>query len=360
MDRLWVRLSIAISSVIAIIFTALFLLLYATLNLPRGGLEQLVVETEMFNELWWEIPEAILKASIYASILGVAGGVIVSRQLSKPIAKMVAAARRIGAGDLDAQIELNGTREIDELASTINQMASDLKVAQERRKHMMADVAHELRTPLTVLEGNLRAALDNVYQLGEADIANLYGQTRHLIHLVNDLRELSLAEANQFPLHIEPVDIEALINDVIEAFEAIASEKGVYLQANVPTGLPMIPADEARLRQVLDNLVANAIRHTNQGDTIMVEANAGDCLQLAVTDTGDGIEHDQLDVIFDRFARAGKQRSESQTTTGLGLAISKAIVEAHGGHVQVSSDGLGKGSRFSLHIPAHANKVSLD
>ncbi|MEM7535258.1 MAG: ATP-binding protein [Chloroflexota bacterium] len=359
MDRLWVRLSVAISTVIATIFISLFLILYASLNPPNGDLEQAletaIGEWTTNDNAWWQFPEAILKASLYASILGVAGGVVVSRFISNPITELVDAARRIGAGDLDTHIELSGSREIDELASTFNQMATDLKAAQERRKHMMADVAHELRTPLTVLEGNLRAALDHVYELEEADIANLYGQTRHLIHLVNDLRELSLAEANQLPLHIESVAVADFIGELVDVFEPLASEKGVTLVANVPGALPMIQVDEARIRQVLDNLLANAIRHSHAGDTVTVDVKVDvridSHLQISVTDTGDGIEQHRLIDIFDRFARAGKQRNGTNTSSGLGLAISKAIVEAHQGSISVASDGLGLGSSFLISIP---------
>ena len=353
MDRLWVRLSVAISCVMAAIFIILFFALY--FNLPRGefeqAIEQAIMEEISTDQVWWEIPEAILKASIYASILGLAGGIVVSRFISRPITDLADAARRIGAGDLDTRIQLGGSREIDELAATFNQMATDLKAAQERRKNMMVDVAHELRTPLTVLEGNLRAALDHVYELEEADIANLYGQTRHLIHLVNDLRELSLAEANQLPLHIESVTVADFIYEIIEVFAPLASEKGITLTANVPEGWPVIQVDEARIRQVLHNLLANAIRHSHTGDTVTIDVKVDRQLQISVTDTGDGIESHRLMEIFDRFARAGKQRHATNTSSGLGLAISKAIIEAHQGSISVSSDGLGFGSCFLISIP---------
>ncbi len=357
MDRLWVRLSIAISSIIAAIFMILFFALY--LNLPRGefeqAIEQAIMDEMSTDQVWWEISEAILKASIYASILGLAGGMVVSRFISRPITDLADAARRIGAGDLETRIQLGGSREIDELATTFNQMASDLKAAQERRKNMMADVAHELRTPLTVLEGNLRAALDNVYKLEEAEIAHLYGQTRHLIRLVNDLRELSLAEANQLPLHIESITVTEFIDEIVEVFVPLASEKGITLTASISESCSVIQVDEVRIRQVLHNLLANAIRHSHTGDTVTIEVkiDLDKQLLISVTDTGDGIERHPLIEIFDRFARAGKQRNGTNISSGLGLAISKAIIEAHQGSITVSSDGLGLGSCFLISIPQH-------
>ncbi|MEM7797940.1 MAG: ATP-binding protein [Chloroflexota bacterium] len=353
MDRLWVRLSMAISSVIAVIFFALLVGFILTLNLAPEGLGQLVAETDPFREGWWGIPEAILRATLYATALGIACGMIVSRFMSHPITKLLNATRLIGDGNLDTRIQLNGVREINELASTFNQMAQDLKDAQERRKNMMADVAHELRTPLTVLEGNLRAALDDVYELEKTDIANLYGQTRHLIHLVNDLRELSLAEANQLPLLFEPVDIEQLVLEIVEMFEPVAEEKGVSLQAKVDGNLQPVEADEKRVRQVLQNLVANGIRHSHAADVVTISATLAKRLELVVADTGDGIEADQFDVIFDRFARAGLQRDTANTSSGLGLASSRAIVHAHGGTLTVTSDGIGKGSSFLISLPIY-------
>ncbi|MEM7114886.1 MAG: ATP-binding protein [Chloroflexota bacterium] len=353
MNRLWIQLSIAISSVIAAIFIILFFILF--FSFPRGqfeqAVEQAIIDDTPVEQVWWEIPEALLRASIYASILGLAGGVVVSRFISHPITNLVEAARRIGSGDLDTRIQLGGSREVDELAATFNQMATDLKAAEQRRKNMMADVAHELRTPLTVLEGNLRAAIDRVYALDEADIANLYGQTRHLIHLVNDLRMLSLAEANQLALNIQPVIMADFIEEVVEVFEPLAIDQEIDLKTSVANGLPPIKIDAERMRQVLNNLLANAIRHSHAGDTVTIDVEADKALQISVTDTGDGIESQRLTEIFDRFARAGKQRNGPDSSSGLGLAISKAIVEAHQGSISVRSNGLGHGSCFQISIP---------
>lgn len=353
MDKLWVRLSFAISSVIALIFMVIFVSLYTVFTLPELEVPAL---GDTFNALWWEIPEAILKAVVYANILGVIAGVFVSWIISKPLRKLVIATRKIGQGDLATRIDIGGSVEIDELATTFNQMAVDLKAAQDRRKQMMSDVAHELRTPLTVLEGNLRAAIDDVYDLGKADLAMLYGQTRHLIHIVNDLRELSLAEAKELILNRQPLQVDALLGEMVDMFEPFATEQSITLEVSIAPELPVVHVDVLRLRQVLQNLIANAIRHSNTNGvvTISVEASRGSldnpALQLSVQDRGDGIGADQLDMIFDRFARAGKQRADIDST-GLGLAISKAIVEAHDGKIYVQSAGVDAGATFVVEIP---------
>jgi signal transduction histidine kinase len=246
---------------------------------------------------------------------------------------------------------VRGSQEIRELAETFNKMAADLQHAETLRTNLMADVSHELRTPLTVLEGNLRAALDKVVPLDEAEIANLYGQTRHLIRLVNDLRELSLAESGQLPLEKLPTDLKALAAETVQALEPLAVEKGVTLADEVPP-LPEVSVDPFRIRQVLFNLLSNALRHTPQGGKITVKGETGSgVVVLSVQDSGEGLEPGQLPAVFDRFYRADKSRSRETGGTGLGLAIVKAIAEAHGGRAEATSAGKGQGSRFSITIP---------
>ena len=147
------------------------------------------------------------------------------------------------------RVKPHGSQEMVELAGTFNKMAADLQHAETLRNNLMADVSHELRTPLTVLEGNLRAALDHVYALDEAEIANLYGQTRHLIRLVNDLRELALAENHQLPLERQPTDLNALVAETLQALEPLAAEKGVRLadqHGRCCRNSPSIPSASAR------------------------------------------------------------------------------------------------------------------
>src|SRR5262249_4260212 len=159
------------------------------------------------------------------------------------------------------------------------------------------DVSHELRTPLTVLEGNLRAALDRVYPLDEAEIANLYGQTRHLIRLVNDLHELALAEAHLLPLDMAPTDLTLLVDETLQVFTPLADERGVTLHASMDS-LPSATVDAVRIRQVLHNLLSNALRHTPPNGEIAVSGTLDDCaIVIAVTDTGDGLEPEQLSAI---------------------------------------------------------------
>jgi signal transduction histidine kinase len=365
MNRLWIRLSLMIGGVLFLVFLMQFLAItfdQAAQRVPAGaaapGIQAPTNGRDFDGEPdQAEIARRLINFMALSLVVGLAGGVVIGRIVSTPLSNLAQAARRIGEGNLDTRVVACGSREIVELAGTFNKMAADLQHAETLRNNLMADVSHELRTPLTVLEGNLRAALDHVYALDEAEIANLYGQTRHLIRLVNDLRELALAESHQLPLERQPTDLNALVSETLQAIEPLAAERDVRLVAQVAP-LPEPPIDPIRMRQVLFNLLSNALRHTPAGGEVSVSGgvSAGsegspNEIQLTVADTGEGLEPDQLAAVFDRFYRADKSRSRETGGTGLGLAIVKAIVEAHGGRVEAHSEGKGRGSAFLVALP---------
>jgi signal transduction histidine kinase len=345
MNRLWVRLSLMISGVLFLMFFMQFL----TITLEQTGLKPDLDGPPDAPPA--EIQQRLFGFMAFSIIVGTAGGFVIGRVVSAPISNLAKAAHRIGKGELSVRVPARGSRELVDLAETFNKMAADLQHAETLRTNLLADVSHELRTPLTVLEGNLRAALDHVIPLDEAGIANLYEQTRHLIRLVNDLRELSLAESGQMSLEKQPTDINALLADTLQALEPLAVEKNIQL-LNQSAPLPEIPVDGIRIRQVLFNLLSNSLRHTPPGGSVTVTGTktAGE-IRLSVADTGEGLEPAQLAAVFDRFYRADKSRSRETGGTGLGLAIVKAIVEAHGGRVAVQSAGKGQGSAFSVSLP---------
>ena len=238
------------------------------------------------------------------------------------------------------------------LAESFNEMASKLENAESLRQNLLADVAHELRTPLTVIQGNLRAILDDVYPLEKEEIARLYEQTLHLTGLIEDLRELSHAEADRLPMHLVDVDVAALVKETAVTFTPLTQAENITLRAELLGALPTIQADKARLRQSLHNLLNNAIQHTPAGGTITLQAEHNDNqLHLRVSDNGDGIPQEHLEHIFDRFARIEKSRSRDKGGSGLGLAIVRAIANAHNGTVTVTSPGQGQGSTFTITLP---------
>jgi signal transduction histidine kinase len=191
-----------------------------------------------------------------------------------------------------------------------------------------------------------------VYALDESEAANLYEQTRHLIRLVNDLREISLAESGQLLLEKTPTDVNALILDVMQALEPLSAEKQIRMEYE-PTSPLEAGVDSIRIRQVLFNLLGNAIRHTPQEGRILIRARMDvRGMMVSIQDSGDGLTPTELASVFDRFYRADKSRARETGGTGLGLSIARAIVEAHGGTVRADSPGKGQGSTFSFSIPA--------
>lgn len=347
MNRLWVRLSLMISGVLFFMFFMQFL----SITFDRSEPTPELGAPSPMNAPPAEIQGRLIEFMFFSLVVGTIGGVVIGRVVSTPISKLAIAAQRIGKGELGVRVPEHGSQEIIELGQAFNRMAADLQQAETIRTNLMADVSHELRTPLTVLEGNLRAALDKVVPIDEAEVANLYGQTRHLIRLVNDLHELAQAESGQLPLEMVPVDLKMLIFETLQALEPLAFERGIVLSDEIPA-LPEISADPMRIRQVLFNLLSNALRHTPDGGKITVSGKTNEeNILLSIRDTGEGLDQGQLAVVFDRFYRVDKSRSRETGGTGLGLAIVKAIVEAHGGKVEAFSAGKSQGCEFSVQLP---------
>ncbi|MBI5296198.1 MAG: HAMP domain-containing protein [Chloroflexi bacterium] len=344
MNRLWVRLSLMISAVLFVVFFLQFLSI--TFDNHEVPSQSPIFETPA------EIQRRLLNFMVFSLGVGLVGGAGIAQVIVHPISKLSQAAKRLGKGELDIRVPARGSREMIELAEAFNKMAADLQQAQQSRRNLVADVSHELRTPLTVLEGNLRAVLDHVYALDESEAANLYEQTRHLIRLVNDLREISLAESGQLMLENAPTDLNALILDVMQALEPLSAEKLIRMEYE-PTSPLEGGVDSVRIRQVLFNLLGNAIRHTPQEGRILIRARMeARGMTVSIQDSGDGLTPTELASVFDRFYRADKSRARETGGTGLGLSIARAIVEAHGGRIWAESDGGGRGSVFSFFIPS--------
>ena len=296
---------------------------------------------------------SLLIAAAVVGLGGIVFGVVMSRSLTAPLDELARAARDIGARRLNRRVKEEGSDEVIAVSRAFNDMAADLQQAETQRRNLLADVAHELRTPLTVLQGNLRAILDEVYPLSQEEMVRLYEHTRFLSRLVNDLHELAQAEAHQLPLDLQTTALNPLVQIATENFAPAAAEKEVNLQTNLADALPPVHIDSARIQQVLQNLLANALRHTATGDTITVStAVAEGGVLLTISDTGDGIDPAHLPHVFDRFYRADSARTREKGGAGLGLAIVRAIVEAHHGHISVDSPGLsGRGTTFTITLP---------
>jgi two-component system OmpR family sensor kinase len=358
---LWVRLSLAFSSVILISVVLLSVAAFLTFRFggvltslkgQEGEFRSFVLQEE--RELHQQQGYGLLVLAGVGGTVGLTAGIWMSRSLAAPLNELAQAAKTIGAGDLSRRVSIKGTQEMVDVAVAFNQMASELDTATQLRRNLMADVAHELRTPLTVLQGNLRAILDDVYAMDKTEIARLYEHTRHLTQLVEDLRIVALAESRQLPLNLEEVDVMPLLQEVHASFGSIAAEEGISLASDLPDEALPTRIDTARIKQVLYNLLSNAIRHTSAGGSISITLLARSTeseIGIIVSDTGDGITGQHLDRVFDRFYRTDLARTRDTGGTGLGLAIVKAIVEAHNGRVSVSSAGSGMGATFTIWLP---------
>jgi signal transduction histidine kinase len=274
-----------------------------------------------------------------------------SRRILAPVKALTNASRRFGKGDFSHRVDYKGKGELGELAQSFNSMADDLERTERLRRNMVADVAHELRTPLSNLKGYLEAISDGVVKPDENTIRSLNEEASSLSRLVNDLQDLSLTDAGEIKLIIQPEDITDLIKQTIAAMQAKATARGLALTSDVPATLPAVSIDAHRIKQVLLNLLENAVSHTDKGGKITVTARQqGNQIHISVADTGEGIPAEELPLIFERFYRVDKSRTRKTGGSGLGLTIAKRLVEAHGGKIEVKSEP-GQGSIFTFTLP---------
>jgi len=271
------------------------------------------------------------------------------RRFAAPLGDLIDAAENVEAGNYSVRVRARGPRELRSLASAFNSMSGRLESSERERRRLLADVTHELRTPLTIMQGNLEALLDGVYPADPAHLEPILDETRVLSRLVDDLRTLSLAEAGALTLHREPTDVGQLLTDSVASFRVQADSAGVELATVVDGVLPQLEIDPVRMREVLSNLLSNALRYTPRGGTVRVGASLSDgTVRISVRDSGPGIAAEALPHIFDRFYKSDESRG-----AGLGLAIAKSLVAAHGGEIEAkSAPGQGTEIRFTLPNPS--------
>ncbi len=271
------------------------------------------------------------------------------RRMSAPLGDLVDAADHVANGDYSRRVEEQGSRSMRALVRTFNGMAARLQLTEEQRRDLMADITHELRTPLTVIQGNLEGMLDGVYPRDETHLKSILEETRILARLVDDLRTLALAESGALQLKKEPTDLAVLIGETVSAFRTQADAAGVKIDLQAADGMPLLNLDPERVRQVLSNLIANALRYTARGGWIRVRSqlsqDAEKTVDIYIEDNGAGISPEALPQIFNRF-----YKSRDSSGTGLGLPIARHLVEAHGGSISATSQP-GQGTSFHITLP---------
>jgi signal transduction histidine kinase len=274
---------------------------------------------------------------------------IIIRRIAGPVADIVGAADRIARRDYRVRVAepARGPRWVGDTARAFNSMAQELEAQDLARRNLMADIAHELRTPLAVVQARLEGLLDGVYPADTEQLQGVLENTRVVARLVEDLRTLASAESGSLALTKEATDVIALANDVASSLSDAADAAGVALRVETerPDSIDLISIDPVRIRQVLMNLVSNALRYTPKGGSVTVNiAPAGRGVEVRVTDTGAGIAAADVPRIFDRFYKGA-----DSSGSGLGLTIARSFIEAHGGTIRAESrPGAGTSMTFTL------------
>ena len=275
------------------------------------------------------------------------------RRVGLPFGDVVGAAHRVADGDYSARVAESGPPFLRAIARAFNVMTARLEAQDRQRRNLMADIAHELRTPLTVVQGRLEGLLDDVYPRDDRHLGEVLRETRLLARLVEDLRTLANAESGALRLQKEPTDIALLIHESVRSVAGDAADphhpppSPGLVRVEVPDDLPIVEVDPLRIREVIINLLANAIRHSAAGTSVSVRAEPREgAVAVIVADTGSGIAPDELPRIFDRFHKGAASHG-----SGLGLTIARNLVRAHGGEITASSE-VGKGTTVVFTVPA--------
>jgi two-component system sensor histidine kinase BaeS len=296
-------------------------------------------------------PGPVLAAAALVATFALAGTILLSRRVLRPIDTLTSASERLGAGDLAERVPVVGNDELAKLARSFNRMADSLQRGEERQRRLVADVAHELRTPLANLRGYLEALQDGVMSPDPELFASLHEEAVLQQRIVDDLQDLAQAEAGVLAYHRTRVDLAELLETCRTAHHARAETAKVRLMLDAPAPV-YAHADPDRLRQVLGNLVTNALRATSPGGQVTLRVTGDlDCTTMQVIDTGSGIAANDLPQIFDRFWRADAARGRTTGGSGLGLAITKQIVTDHHGSIMVNST-VGVGTMFTITLPS--------
>lgn len=301
------------------------------------------------------------RSTFWSVIVGTtaAGGLSywVSKRIVQPLTQIEQITNKFAAGQLDERLPPSEIPEINQLATSFNSMAVTLEDVEHRRRELVSDLTHELRTPLTVVRGYLEELSDGRIEATPAVYQSLTKETKRLERLINDLQELSKAEAGYLPIKLQPVDLRPLLEGLVQKFSDQLLEDGPKLRLECPNHLPIVLADIDRVEQVLVNLIGNALTYTESGSITVhswAEPEGGKVLAprlwIAVTDTGVGIAPEDLPHVFERFWRAEKSRNQHTGGTGIGLAISQRLVKLQGGEIVVESQ-LGVGSTFRFYLP---------
>ncbi|HEY9152601.1 MAG TPA: ATP-binding protein [Anaerolineales bacterium] len=317
---------------------------------PRGAAPRPVV-----NDYLARINQDLLVGALGAAALSLLLGLLLASTLTQPLKELINATRDIAQGNLEREVPVRSKDELGELTKSFNQMSSQLKQSRDLRRNMTADIAHELRTPLSIILGHAEALSEGKLTPSPETFDIVYDESKRLSLLVEDLRTLSLSEAGELTLTLQPVSPADLIDRVSGAYLPKARTAQITLETDADAGLADVNADSHRLIQVFGNLLDNALRYTPSGGRIKLSARSvSDGIEFRIQDSGPGISEADLPHIFDRFYRGDKSRNRQDGGSGLGLAISKSIIEAHEGQIWAES-AVDQGTTIVFVLPMFKN-----
>ena len=288
-------------------------------------------------------------AAALAAVLGAVAAFMLSTAFARPLQRLTRGARLMQQGELGVRVEPDGGPEMQDLARALNRLASTLAREEELRREATADLAHELRTPLTGILSRIEAAQDGVLPDTRSNLHAMHGEALRLRQLLEDLGRLAEAQQPGLLTARVPVDIAQIVRGRLDAQAADFARKGIGLEPDLHPAIA--DGDAARIGQIVDNLLSNALRYTDEGGTVSVRTGSegGEAI-LEVADTGIGIAPTDLPHVFERFWRSDKSRARSSGGAGIGLAIVHELVNAHEGRIDVESHP-GRGTTFVVRIP---------
>jgi signal transduction histidine kinase len=294
---------------------------------------------------------AILLAVVFAIAVAAVAAVLLARYLTRPLNRLTKAAETLASGDLAHRVEVAGPAEVEELGRAFNDMATSLSEAELLRRRLVGDVAHELRTPIASLRAQAEGMAEGVLAVDDARLNSVVEDTVQLSILVDQLQELSVAEAGRLEYSVDEFDLAVVVAREVERARDAARD-GVEVDSACGEGT-MVSADGERVAQVVRNLLSNAVRHTDSGSIAVACAPAEGGVEIIVSDTGEGIPDEDLPYVFERFYRADAARARETGGAGIGLALARRIVEDHGGRMWLDSER-GEGTRAGFFLPSEA------
>lgn len=308
--------------------------------------------------------ESTYISAVHQSLLWVGLGMIgvsvvvsyfVVREIMRPLSTLTGAVQKVRTGSYGQTVSVERHDEVGVLTESFNEMSEELARNDKMRRQLFANIAHELRTPLAILQGNLEGMIDDIIPTDKKILLSMADETMRMGRLIQDLRDLSLAEVNELTLHKETADINVMLERAAGMLQPLCDEKNLTVRLNLSRDLPSLVIDVDRINQVIYNLLNNAIRYIEKGcaitvSTLPVRVDGKSYAQVQIADTGKGIAPKDLEHIFQYFYRSEQSRNRKSGGSGIGLALAQQFIRSHGGNIWADST-VGKGTTFTFILP---------